>query len=448
MSALHKSSLRTIRASRGFTLIELMVSLVAGLFVALAVVALSKDATTTFHEETRTATAEMSLRTAVDRLRNDLQRAAFMSTPNIQKDPLIAHAPGNPNVPTTFPAGIRSLASLHVIHPSPAANLTLSVLNTMAPDTLEISGNLTTTDSYVVRVLDVGGGCGGQRLTLAIDSPAMWRLLGTSAPDAALEAAFQPVAGFAFIVRVEDDTGHYQFVQTCTGKAAGVTGSGLAASAYVDVASATPILSASQTKTQGGATGLGVGRLKVNPVQTVRWDVRPLDPGQVSDKPYRELYRAASDGGTSDKYELFRTYLDASGSLTTQTEVVAEYAVDLKFAFSADLVDLTTDLNRTLTVYGMSDTASNAALADDILIARPHGPERIRSTRFRLSTRSSIADREVALVAPGPTGNAQQGDYPLRYCVLEAGCAAVGGWSRVRTVTTEATLPNQARIFY
>lgn len=446
MSALHDSRRR---AARGFTLIELMVSLVAGLFVALAVVALSKDATTTFHEESRTATAEMSLRTAVDRLRNDLQRAAFMSTPNIQKDPLIAHAPGNPNVPATFPAGIRSLASLHVIHPSPAANLPLSVLNTMTPDTLDISGNFTTTDSYVVRVLDVGGGCGGQRLTLAIDSPAMWRLLGTSAPDAALEAAFQPVAGYAFIVRIEDDTGHYQFVQTCTGKAAGITGAGLTATAYVDVASATPILSASQTKTQGGATGLAVGRLKVNPVQTVRWNVRPLDVGQASDKPYTELYRAAtSDGGTSDKFELFRTYLDASGSLTSQTEIVAEYAVDLKFAFSADLVDLTTDLNRTLTVYGMSDTANNATLADDILVAHPHGPERIRSTRFRLSTRSSIADREVALVAPGPAGNAQQGDYPLRYCVLEGGCASVGGWSRVRTITTEVTLPNQARIFY
>jgi len=185
----------------------------------------------------------------------------------------------------------------------------------------------------------------------------------------------------------------------------------------------------------------------VNPVQTVRYEVRPIDPGQARDAPYKELYlTATADGGTSDKYELFRTYLDASGTLTGQTEVVAEYAVDLKFAFSADLVDLTTDLNRTLTVYGMSDTANNAALADDINIARPHGPERIRSTRFRLSTRSSIADRQTALVAPA--ANPQQGDYPLRYCVQQAGCGSTGGWSRVRTVTTEVTLPNQARIFY
>lgn len=440
-------SRHTIRAARGFTLIELMVSLAAGLFVALAVVALSKEATTTFHEEGRTATAEMSLRTAVDRLRNDLQRAAFMGTPNIQKDPLIAHAPGNPNVPTTFPAGIKTLASMHVVSPSPAKNLPLSVTNTLEPDTLEISGNFTTTDSYVVRVLDAGGGCGGQRLTLAIDSPAMWRLLGTSTPDEALEAAFQPVSGAQFIVRVEDDTGHYQFVETCAGKAAGITGTGLTASAYVDISSTTKILTAQETKTQGGATGLGVGRLVVNPVQTVRWEVRPIDPGQARDAPYKELYLTASaDGGTSDKYELFRTYLDATGTITEQTEIVAEYAVDLKFAFSADLIDATTDLNRTLTVYGMSETAANATLADDVTVAHPHGPERIRSTRFRLSTRSSIADRQTALVAPA--ANVQQGDYPLRYCVAQAGCGTTGGWSRVRTVTTEVTLPNQARIFY
>ena len=435
--------LRHPRTARGFTLIELMVSLMAGLFVAMAVVALSKEATTTFHEESRTATAEMSLRTAVDRIRNDLQRAAFMSTPNIQKDPLVAHIPGAVIVPATFPAGIKSLASLHMLDPSPAVNLPLSVTNGMTPDTLEISGNFTTTDSFVVRIIDAGGGCGGQRLTLAIDSPAMWRLLGTSTPDAALESAFQPVAGGQFIVRVEDDTGHYQFVQTCAGKAAGITGSGMTAAAYLDISSTTKILSSAETKMQGGSTGLGVGRLVVNPVQTIRYEVRALDPGQPRDAPYRTL---VPDGGSTDKYELFRTYLDSTGALTAQTELVAEYAVDLKFAFSADLVDLTTDLNRTLTVYGMSDTGNNTALAADISIARPHGPERIRSTRFRLSTRSAIADRQTALVAP--SANLFQGAYPLRYCVLQAGCQSDGGWSRVRTVTTEVTLPNQSRIFY
>ena len=87
-------SMRRRRYNSGFTLIELMVSLIAGLAVALAVVALSTEATATFHEEARTAAAEMALRTAAERLRSDLQRAAYMSTGNIQTDPYIAHAPG------------------------------------------------------------------------------------------------------------------------------------------------------------------------------------------------------------------------------------------------------------------------------------------------------------------------------------------------------------------
>ncbi|CAN5209814.1 hypothetical protein BH09MYX1_BH09MYX1_12420 [soil metagenome] len=438
-------SSRRPKNPRGFTLVELMVSMTAGLLVALAVVTLSAQATTTFHEEGRTATAEMSLRTAIDRLRGDLNRAAYMSTPNIQKDPLIAHAPDQPNVATTAPAAIKLLAGLRLIHPSPAKNLPLSVLNTLSPDTLEISGNFTTTDSYVVRVLDSGGGCGGQRLTLAIDSPAMWRVLATPNADASFEAAFQPVAGGVFIVRVEDDTGHYQFVETCSGKAAGITGAGLAATAYVDIASTTKVLSASDTKTQGGAVGLGVGRLTVNPVQTVRWELRAINAGQVRDAPYKELAASASDGGADAKYELFRTFVDANGTLVDQTELVSEYAVDFKVAFSADLVDLTTDPKRTLAVCGMSDTALNEALADDVTVIRPHGPERIRSVRFRLSTRSAIADREAPLVAPA--ANLQQGDYPLRYCTLQAGCT-VNGWSRVRTTTSEITLMNQARMFY
>src|SRR5579862_9908368 len=75
--------------ARAFTLIELTVALVAGLLVAMAVATLSHEATATFNEEVRISAAEATLRTAADRLRADLQRASYMSTPNIEMDPLI-----------------------------------------------------------------------------------------------------------------------------------------------------------------------------------------------------------------------------------------------------------------------------------------------------------------------------------------------------------------------
>ncbi len=148
---------------RGFTLIELMVSLMAGLTVALAVVALSAEATNVFHEEARTAAAEMSLRTAVARLQADFQRAGFMSTGNIQTDPFIAHAPGSPNMAKsgTFNALYR-LAGIHLYYQGSLATTPLSAsqgLPPITPDMVELSGNYTTTDE-LRRPLHPSGGFG------------------------------------------------------------------------------------------------------------------------------------------------------------------------------------------------------------------------------------------------------------------------------------------------
>ena len=420
-----------------------MVSLIAGLFVALAVVGLSTQATNTFHEEARTAAAEMSLRTAVERLRADIQRASFMSSGNAQKDPYIAHAPSSPIMPTSGAYnGIYRLAGVHLDFEGSTAKTPLSTAAGFAPDAIELGGNFTTTDDYVVRYQDVGSSCGGVRLWLAIDSPAMWRILAQSDPDASLEAAFQPVSGSAFVVRVTDDTGHFQYLPTCVGKSAGVNGSGIAATAYVDLDTSTmPLLSAQQTGTNGGTTGLGVGRLRVNPVQTVRWEIRPIDTSQSGDAPYAPLVSAAGD-----KYELFRTFIDATGVLTQQAELVAEYAVDLKFAFSADLDPVVTANGaRALTVYGFSD-AHNQALAADVSQNVTATPQRIRSVHFRLTTRSATADREDTVSLP--VANAQQGAYPTRYCVLATCTPGQIGWARIRSITTEVATPNLAKLFY
>ena len=98
----------------------------------------------------------------------------------------------------------------------------------------------------------------------------------------------------------------------------------------------------------------------MNPVQTVRWEIRPLNAANTGDGPYMALASARAD-----KYELFRTFIDVNGTVTQQTELVAEYAVDLKFAFSADL-SLPGLANRTLTVYGLSADTQNLTLADDV----------------------------------------------------------------------------------
>jgi type II secretory pathway pseudopilin PulG len=426
--------------ARGFTLVELMVSLIAGLFVALAVVGLSSQATSTFHEEARTAASEMSLRTAIERLRADLQRAGYMSSGNYQRDPFIAIAPGAVRPTAGQFNSLYRLAGVHLLYQGSVALTPLSANAGLTPDAIELAGNYTTTDDYVVRYLESGGACGGTRLWLATDSPAMWRMLSQTNPDSSLEAAFQPVSGAQFMARITDDTGHYQYVPTCTDKAAGVTGAGIAATAFVDLDTATiPILTSQSTGTNGGVSGLGVGRLRVNPVQTVRWEVRPISGANAGDGPYKELVAASGD-----KYELFRTFVDATGTITQQPELVAEYAVDLKFAFSADL-GLAGLANRTLTVYGFSDP-QNATAADNITTNAVTAPQRLRSVHFRLSTRSAIADRDQPYSIP--LANIQQGLYPTRYCVLQACTPGQTGWARIRSITSEVSLPNLAKLFY
>ncbi len=438
------TSFKNRRASRGFTLIELMVSLIAGLFVVMAVVGLSTQATNIFHEEARTASSEMSLRTAVERIRADLQRAAFMSTGNIQADPYIAHVPGVPMVKTGPLTSLYRLAGVRLVYQGSTAATPLSVGAGLAPDTIELAGNYTTTDDYVVRFTEANRSvCGGTRLWLATDSPAMWRILAQSDPNGALANAFQPVSGSQFIARVTDDTGHFQYLPTCLGGAAGVTGAGLAATAFVDLDTATtPLLTANATGTNGGVTGLGVGRLRVNPIQTVRWELRPIDTSKPSDAPYAQLVSPLGD-----KYELFRTYLDVTGAATPQAELVAEYAVDLKFAFSADL-SLPTNQTRALTVYGFGplDGPLNQNLADDVSVNLLTTPQRIRSVHFRLSTRSSIADRAEAITIPA--ANAKQDIYPTRYCVLASCTAGQVGWARIRSVTSEVATTNLAKFFF
>jgi hypothetical protein len=306
---------------------------------------------------------------------------------------------------------------------------------------VELAGNYTTTDAYVVAYTQAGASvCGGTRLWLATDSPAMWRILSQTNPNAALQAAFQPVSGSAFLARIADNTGHFQYLPMCIGAAAGVTGSGMASTAWVDLDTSTmALLTSATTKTNGGSSGLGIGSLIVNPIQTVRWALRPINTTLTGDAPYAELVSPLGD-----KYELFRTYVDATGTVTQQPELVAEYAVDLKLAFSADL-GLSSNLARSLTVYGFSDVG-NQTLADVVTVDLLATPQRIRSVHFRLSTRSSVSDRSETYSVPA--ANAQQGLYPTRYCVLTACTAGQVGWARVRSVTTEVATPNLSMFFY
>jgi prepilin-type N-terminal cleavage/methylation domain-containing protein len=416
------------RARSGFTLVELLVSLVAGLIVALAVVSLSKSATQTFYEEQRAASAEMSLRLAIDRLRQDVERASFMGSGNMQADtfvPLDATQALN-KVPGGAPGGLANLAGIRLDQQNGvlgnATPLSSSAGNTFFPDGIYLTGNFTSADQYAVQSVTTGTVCGGQSFNLAVTSAAWYRVATSPNPATALSQMFTPVAGSEFMARIADDLGRFQYVLVCGAGLAGPT-------PFVEIDPLTPI-----NITQYGFID---GRLTINPVQTVHWQIR-----QLSAAAFPQYAPLDPGAGQPAKYDLVREWVNASNTIVGTPELIAEYAVDLKFAFTADVGNYTGLAPAPVMVAYDFDAAQNQALAP-LTEGVATQPQRIRSVRIRLSTRSPFGDRGGPLAAPDL--------YQMRYCTKAAGCVSSADskdFARMRTLSTEVSLPNQARLFY
>lgn len=465
----------------GFTLVELMAALLAGVLVAMGIVALSKESTRTFHEEVRSASSEANLRGAVDRLRADLERAGYMSTGNIRQDPFIAH-----DAAVAYPwgitlAGITGLQGIYLSQGGSSANAPLSTVQSPAltPDVIQIGGNFTVAEQFEVAMIETASGppapAGCTRIWLSPSSPSLYRVIGTDAPTAIRElaGAFQPVPEGTsdtsqFIVRLVDDGGCSQYLATCavartaaSGGAAGYTGAIPCASgskcAYVDVYTApttgTPLVYSAQTGGKCGISGLGSGRLAVNPVQIVRWELMNPSTANYPAQFKTGLDQTASNTLDSNKYDLVRSYVTAAGATDPQTsEVVAEYAVNLSFGITVDS-NVTTEgatsnyscTGPTLTSWGFDETTNTPLWTYPVNLqpASSTGPHRIRSVRARLATRSQLADRTTNVAGPG-------GQFLYRYCMTSGGCTGSSNlqWARVRTVTLEAALQNQAQDCY
>lgn len=410
--------------ARGFTLVELLVSLVAGLIVALAVVALSRDSTQTFYEEQRAASAEMSLRLALDRLRQDVQRASFMASGNVQADTFVPLVVTDPKVPIGAPAGIQNLAGIRLDRQGSKAGTPLSSSsgNDFAPDAIFLTGNFTSTDQYPVQSVTAGTVCGGQSFNLAITSAAWYRVLTSPNPTNTLAQMFAPVSTATFLARIADDLGRFQYVVVC---GTGLTGP----QPFVEISPLTPV-----NVTQYGFVD---GRLSINPVQTVRWEIMALPAATYPE------YAPLDPGPTAPpKYDLVREWVDSTGTVVGTPELIAEYAVDLKFAFTADVGTYIGAVPSPSLVAYNFDAIENQTLAP-LALTNLVQPQRIRTVRIRLATRSPLGDRGDALAAPD--------GYQMRYCTKTGGCVAGADskdWARMRTVTAEVALPNQARLFY
>jgi hypothetical protein len=401
----------------------------------------------------------MSLRFTLERLRTDLQRVSFMSTANIQGDTKIAKLAGvaNPLSNLSVPVlGLQRLAGIQLTNGGSAATAPLSAQanNQLNPDSIELGGNYSSPDEFAAFMCTAppnGAGCGGKTICLEWNTPAMWRIRNSNNPAAMLQSYFNPtnngvttVGATRYMARLTDDTGRYQYLLTCGGAATTSYG---AAGASINLDPGSNILTPGQTGGRGGVGGIDAGRIVISPVEIVHWQILQANSASIP----ASYHFGATATPDPNEYVLTRQFVDAVTNLPDPAtmEVVSEYAVDLKFAFTVDNAPANLSNPGAYGAYPLLflqlDNAANANWAGSVAAApfvAGQGPQRIRSVRVRAAIRTAFADRTVNVAPAINTGQ----PYMYRYFI--PGVVTGLQWARVRTGVTEASLPNQARAFY
>jgi hypothetical protein len=386
------------RQARGFTLVELMVALSGGLFLSVIVFTLARDTGRFYQRESRIASATLGGIVGFERLKRDIGRAGYLSTPNVKSDPFVCGRPDS-----AWPTMLSRLASLRIdADASPASDNADISANDVTPDNITLMGSYAATDEFPVEV------SGNQLVIEDGASGAMARLgyLGLSdvtAQTALLQSIFGAGRGIRFL---DKSSGRLYF-----GEIASVAGG---PSPRITLTS--PLL--------GGAAGCPVSnhaRGAVSVINFVQYRIEQLAPDTGG--PFESLFTAsrgdANPVGEATRTELVRQELDVDGEPIAGTlELVAEYAVDLDFEVGAVVAGSINQL----------DSAGWAAIfpADEDATGTA---QRVRTVRARLAVRSREADRETAIAG---------GLYRFRL--------GENQYARVRTFQADIALPNQLRV--
>ncbi|MGB0680339.1 MAG: PilW family protein, partial [Polyangiales bacterium] len=131
----------------GFTLVELMVAMVAGLIAIGAIYTLSAASARHFHEQQRVARTQSALRLAMNRLRHDFGRAGFLGTPNSTLDARCA----------TQAAEVAAIDRFVNDDPDATAWLPNAVENGVSADSVVLTGNYASADGYLAIGLSGSG---------------------------------------------------------------------------------------------------------------------------------------------------------------------------------------------------------------------------------------------------------------------------------------------------
>lgn len=401
---------RRKHANAGFTLVELMVSMVGGLFVSIAVFGIAKHSSHFAMEQSRVSDATLQSVVGFERLKADISRASFLSSPNVVRDPTICRS-------VVYPTWIQRLAGIY-IEPVPSTQLSSeSTVNGFSPQRIYLAGSYKSQDLFFAQAIVPGT---PTQIYLKPVSLGMTNI-GYTATNNTLGSVF--VAGQA--VRIVDTVGRTQYATI-----AGVTGG---ANPAIQLADSPALQFRSGSSVGCGINGQGEDSA-ISVVNIIRYDFRDLnDPANYPG--YAPMFRGGPSY-ESGRRELVREQLDVSGNVVAGSlELIAEYAVDLGF----DLLVAPANSTGKLVRVSGSDVSGYAGSPASTPVGQ--GPQLIRAVHAWLTTRSQEADRTSALnltptvAVPGPS--------KLRMS-LDPSDATKGPFARLRTLQSTITLNNQA----
>lgn len=444
---------KAARVTRGFTLIELMVALSAGLFFSIFVFMLTRDVSRFFQQETRLADATMGTIIGFERLKADLARAGFLSSPNLTKDPgRCPRAPQAGGLGSTLGLDsggwenhlpLRSMGVLAIGLGTGGSNLananssTFLTTNSLSPDRIRLYGNYQTAEQFPIRVVAQPTG-GTVTVVLEPRSGAMIRLgfdpkADENAATAIIERAF-PVGRAFRLVNAEGEE-QYSIIRTVILQA-GAEPDTLDPVITLDHAALN--LQYKSSSATCGIRGFGAGFVG-NVVNIIEYE---LDDTLHSTPQYQDLAPEVVDneGETWARMDLVRFEVDPTANDPTNSvaiagtrEIVAEYAVDLRFGLTA----VSSVLTGQVTHYPESSAEIGNFAGDPTqspAIGIGAGPHLIRGIEPRLSVRTRAPDRNADLTS-ALTG---VGEGLYRVALTGAG----NSHARVRTLKTMVATRN------
>jgi hypothetical protein len=422
LSSLSQARARRRISRRGFTLVELMVAITGGLAVSIVVFALAKDGSRFYKNESAVADATLSTTIGFERLRSDIARAGFMSTPNIFRDPMFC---GNTSTIAAWGNEVSLLRNLSSLQVSDDFTSTIgkSATDTIDVQQILLSGAYESVERFpAIDVQPEGGSSGGYVVTLQTEIGALARMRFSTTVDktALLARLFPPNRA----LRLVSDTGRYQF--------------GRIAEAKIDTDGAAVIILGSEAPLvlPGGSANpcsvRGTGTL-VNVVNFIRYR---LDASHDYPTDYSALFLSEGVGPwETNRRELVREELGVDGSVLS-AEIIAEYAVDLRFGITTVRNPPATGPATVLETFpiGVADTATILA---PVVLASAQRPELVRAVRVRLGVRARDPDRNANVKVYPAADDVAPGLYRI-YLGTEAGRDR---YARVRTLQSDVIIP-------